>query len=71
MTKAKQIHDWDMTASQMALLANINRDPKKQKTFNPTDFHPFRESHKSGIRLRADNISALKGMAQGGKKNIH
>jgi hypothetical protein len=25
----------------MALIANVNRDPKKSKAFKPTDFNPY------------------------------
>jgi len=31
---------WSHTASLMALIANIHRDPKKGKRFTPDDFNP-------------------------------
>ena len=33
--------EWGIASSQMALLANLNRDPKKGKPFKPSDFNPF------------------------------
>lgn len=36
-------HEWNMAASTMALLANINRDPKKTHAFGIADFHPMAE----------------------------
>jgi len=31
---------WNHTASVMALIANVNRDPKRSKLLKPADFHP-------------------------------
>lgn len=36
-------HEWNIAAAGMALLANINRDPKKSNAFGPGDFHPMVE----------------------------
>ena len=39
---ARQRADWARTSAQLALLANVNRDPKKQpKPFSPEDFNPY------------------------------
>lgn len=32
---------WNQHAAHCTLLANCNRNPKKQKAFKFTDFHPF------------------------------
>ena len=34
----------------MTLLANIHRDPKKQKAFVPSDFNPHQQKPKGMIR---------------------
>lgn len=35
---------WDHTAAVLALLANVNRDPKKKpKAYDIADFHPYRK----------------------------
>ncbi len=41
MTEARQQDSWNHTASVLAMLANVNRDPKKGRAFKPADFHPM------------------------------
>lgn len=42
MHDAKCETDWNHTASLMALIANINRDPRKRTApFSISDFHPM------------------------------
>ena len=63
MTQARQRDAWNHTASVMALLANVNRDPNKGRAFVPADFHPSppkRATRKKGIPLTVDNIKLLK-----------
>jgi len=40
MAEAKGRDQWNHTASLMALIANVHRDPKKSKLLKPADFHP-------------------------------
>lgn len=40
MAEARLRHDWQRTASTMALLANIHRSPGRP-AFKPADFDPF------------------------------
>ena len=40
MAQARQEDHWNHTAALMALLANVNRDPKRGRAFKPADFHP-------------------------------
>jgi hypothetical protein len=40
MTHARQQDGWNHTAAMLAMLANVNRDPKKGRAFRPIDFHP-------------------------------
>ncbi len=40
-------NQWLHTSSQMALLANCHRDPKKAKAYTPDYFDPF-EQKKTG-----------------------
>lgn len=49
MAEARQKHDWSMTSSLMALIANAHRDPKKHGPFKPTDFDPTSRSHAQPI----------------------
>jgi len=41
MAEGSRRDDWFRTSSEMALLANINRDPKKHRSYEPGDFDPF------------------------------
>lgn len=58
---------WGMTSSQMALLANVNRDPKKTRPFHPNDFNPLAEQRETSSRipLTTDNIQLLKSFVKG------
>jgi len=41
MAEARTRDAWNRSACVMALLANLHRDPKKRRPFNPSDFHPM------------------------------
>lgn len=41
MADGRAKFEWGIASSLMALLANLNRDPKKGKPFKPSDFNPF------------------------------
>jgi hypothetical protein len=45
---------WAHTSLICSLIANANRDPKKQKPFKPDDFNPYSERH--GATLDANVI---------------
>ena len=40
MADARSRHAWSHTATVLALLANLHRDPKKTRAYSPNDFHP-------------------------------
>lgn len=43
MANGKRRHEWDQTASVMALTANCHRDHKLRPTpFHPNEFHPMK-----------------------------
>jgi len=42
MGEARLDEHWSHTASILALIANVNRDPKKTGPFKPADFMPPR-----------------------------
>ena len=44
----------------MALLANINRDPKKSKPFKPTDFNPYYVEKKERVNDNQENMDVLR-----------
>lgn len=41
MAHGRQRDQWNHTATLLAMLANINRDPKKSRAARPMDFHPM------------------------------
>jgi len=49
MTEARGRFEWGQTASLMALVANVLRDPKKTKTVKPSDFNPYTEKEKKKV----------------------
>lgn len=68
MAEVRTGHDWDQTASILALLAETNRDPKKRyRPFTPADFHPLhRRKRKRRDLSEADMQAQLEFFA--GKK---
>lgn len=70
MGRGRQEGEWERAASVMALIANVNRDPKKKASpFRAADFNPFREGGgRGGIPITADNIGELKILAEKGKQ---
>jgi hypothetical protein len=47
LAESRQRDQWNHTASLMALIANVNRDPKKGRLARPEDFHPLRNHRAS------------------------
>jgi len=64
MAEARQRGDWARTSSIMALIANVNRDPKKHRPFTPADFDPFVKA--TVTRIEAD-VSVLRDMFVNGR----
>ena len=59
---------WQHTSNLMALLANINRDPKKGRPFKPSDFNPTLSKSSGAIVVTKENIAHLKTFFTGDKK---
>ncbi len=68
MAEARQKDNWRHTSSVMALIANVNRDPKRTRPFRPSDFDPFAERKQTGIMIDKDNVSVLRNAFLGGSK---
>ncbi len=61
---------WSHTSAIMALVANVNRDPKKGRAFQPSDFDPTSEKREKGLVIRIDednkeNIGLLREAFEG------
>ena len=60
MADARGRDEWGRMASLMALIANVNRDPRRCRAFKPGDFNPYERRRTEGITLTAANIGLLK-----------
>ncbi|MBE3068861.1 MAG: hypothetical protein IMZ66_01355 [Planctomycetes bacterium] len=47
-------------SSLMALVANVNRDPRRMRAFRPRDFNPYERRRTEGIPITAANMGLLK-----------
>jgi len=70
MQQGRRAHDWEQTAQQMALLANVNRDTKRKRTpYDPRIFLPpdLRSRMRSleGIKMNRESLHALKPIFDG------
>ena len=59
MAEARVDTQWDQTASLLALLANVHRDPRNSKVYRPADFHP-RHARKREEPVIKGDIKMLK-----------
>ena len=46
MAEGRDRAQWRHTSAVMALVANVNRDPKKGRPFEPADFDPHSNDEK-------------------------
>ena len=60
MTEGRRRDNWSHTSSVMALIANVNRDPKRSRAFKPADFDPYADKKQGRIVIDKENISVLK-----------
>jgi len=59
MGEARLQNEWAHTSSLLALIANVNRDPKKARAFKPADFNPHSKPDPDAPKPMAD-ITVLK-----------
>ncbi|MCC6425714.1 MAG: hypothetical protein IT435_02715 [Phycisphaerales bacterium] len=67
MLDGKQRHDWSIAASVMSVMANLQRDPKRSRRLNPSDFDPFMKRQRP---VKVD-VSVLKDVFIDGKFPRH
>jgi len=46
MTESHERSEWARLASLMALVANMNRNPRRRGTFKPAEFNPYAKTDK-------------------------
>jgi hypothetical protein len=59
MAEARSKAEWTRTASQMAMLANIHRDPKKHRPYAPDDFNPHAKKRTRAIPVPLSILKTL------------
>ena len=59
MAQARSRSDWSRVSSLMALIANVNRDPKKTRAFRPADFDPHQERQRPAAKVNIDVLKAV------------
>ena len=62
MAEARRRDEWDRTSVVLALIFNVNRDPKKVRAASPEDFHPLARGRPkpTGIPITRKTIKCLK-----------
>ena len=60
LAEARSRHDWSQSSALLAMIANVNRDPKKSKKFKPADFDPHVRKQKDPLVLKTKDLSILK-----------
>ncbi len=50
MSESRSRDAWRHTAAVLALIANVNRDPRKNRRFKPEDFNPHEQKPKTVIK---------------------
>ena len=59
MADGRAKFEWGIPSSQMALVANLQRDPKKGQPFKPSDFNPFATKEQKIVLRGKDMKDAL------------
>jgi hypothetical protein len=62
MSDSRCRFEWSQTSSVLAMLANVNRDPKKTKPFYPADFDPYtaKRQKSNAVVVTKENIEAMR-----------
>ncbi|MCX5673931.1 MAG: hypothetical protein NTX87_02885 [Planctomycetota bacterium] len=60
MAEGRGRDEWGRMSSLLALIANVNRDPKRTRAFKPADFNPYEARRRAGIPLTKENFRLLK-----------
>ena len=69
MAEARVDAEWNHTSAVLAMLANVNRDPKKHGPYRPEEFHPLKRRDRShGVPITRENVSLLKKVFIQGRK---
>lgn len=59
MAESRQRENWNHTSQVLAMLYNVNRDPKRHRALKPAEFHPFAKKRKQP-RLSGKDLTVLR-----------
>ena len=60
MAEARGREAWSRTSAVLALIANVNRDPKKTRPYKPGDFDPYSAREKREEAIEVTDMAVLK-----------
>lgn len=60
MAEARGREAWAHTSGILALIANVNRDPKKTRPYKPGDFDPYSARDKRSEAIAITDMAFLK-----------
>lgn len=74
MSRSAQSERWNHTANYLAMLFNINRDPKRSSPLSPNEVHPFEKdnepvySEEQKTLILKEKFAVLKERVFGGRE---
>ncbi|MCC7409959.1 MAG: hypothetical protein IT442_17970 [Phycisphaeraceae bacterium] len=68
MAEAHGREKWAHTSAILALIANVNRDPKKTRPYKPSDFDPHTARDRCDDAIELTDLSVLKQAFVGSKQ---
>ena len=68
MAEARGRDNWAHTSAVLALVANVNRDPKKTRPFKPADFDPYAARRERDEAIEVTDMAVLKDAFSGNKE---
>lgn len=60
MAEGRGRQSWAHTSALLALIANVNRDPKKTRPFKPSDFDPYSAKDKRDLGVEVKDMAVLR-----------
>jgi len=60
MAGARGRDNWAHTSAVLALVANVNRDPKKTRAYKPSDFDPYSTRRERDEAIEVQDLAVLK-----------
>ena len=66
MAESRGRDNWAHTSAVLALIANVNRDPKKGRVFKPADFDPYAQAKRKSEAIQVTSMADLRGAFEKG-----